>query len=121
GDRGELAAAAAEQAELEQATAAVEEVALPLERRDVPLSEVSEQLQRLAESPAVQEQAELAESVAAAQAALESAQASENEAAFIAAREQVSQALSDFSASVSDAETLDRKIVVWVSTWVQRA
>ncbi len=96
----------AQHVQLEEAHAAVEEVAEVLERDDASLSEVSEQLQKLAETQHVQEQAGLAESVAAAQAAIESAQASDDEAALAAAREQVSQVLTDFTASVSDAETL---------------
>jgi chemosensory pili system protein ChpA (sensor histidine kinase/response regulator) len=95
------------QVQVEEASAVAEEAAEALERDDAPLSEVSEHLQKLAETPLVQEQAELAESVAAAQAALESAQASDDEAAMAAAREQVSQVLSDFTQSVSDAETLE--------------
>ncbi|MGC4060312.1 MAG: Hpt domain-containing protein [Aquabacterium sp.] len=95
------------QVQVEEASAVAEEAAEALERNDAPLSEVSEHLQKLAETPLVQEQAGLAESVAAAQAALESAQASDDEAAMAAAREQVSQVLSDFTQSVSDAETLD--------------
>ncbi len=96
----------AQHVQLEEAHAVVEEVAEVLERDDASLSEVSEQLQKLAETQHVQEQAGLAESVAAAQAAIESAQASDDEAALAAAREQVSQVLTDFTASVSDAETL---------------
>ncbi|KGM41219.1 hypothetical protein JY96_17310 [Aquabacterium sp. NJ1] len=96
----------AQHVQMEEAHAVVEEVAEVLERDDASLSEVSEQLQKLAETQHVQEQAGLAESVAAAQAAIESAQASDDEAALAAAREQVSQVLTDFTASVSDAETL---------------
>lgn len=96
----------AQHVQLEEAHAMVEEVAEVLERDDASLSEVSKQLQKLAETQHVQEQAGLAESVAAAQAAIESAQASDDGAALAAAREQVSQVLTDFTASVSDAETL---------------
>jgi len=96
----------AQHVQLEEAHAVVEEVAEVLERDDASLSEVSEQLQKLAETQHVQEQAGLAESVAAAQAAIESAQASDDEVALAAAREQVSQVLTDFTQSVSDAETL---------------
>ncbi|MBI5926899.1 MAG: Hpt domain-containing protein [Aquabacterium sp.] len=96
----------AQHVQQEEAHAVAEEVAEVLERDDASLTEVSEQLQKLADTPHVQEQAELAESVAAAQAALESAQASDDESALAAAREQVSQVLSDFTQSVSDAETL---------------
>ncbi len=94
------------QVQREEAHAVAEEVEEVLERDDASLTEVSEHLQKLAETPHVQEQVELAESVAAAQAALESAQASEDETALAAAREQVSQVLEDFRQSVSDAETL---------------
>ncbi|TAK87832.1 MAG: response regulator [Aquabacterium sp.] len=96
----------AQHVQQEEAHAVAEEVAEVLERDDASLTEVSEQLQKLADTQHVQEQAGLAESVAAAQAALESAQASEDETALAAAREQVSQVLSDFTQSVSDAETL---------------
>ncbi|RTL33894.1 MAG: response regulator [Burkholderiales bacterium] len=105
-DPVEVVAQHVHQVQLEEAHAVAEEAAEVLERTDAPLSEVSEHLQKLAETPHVQEQAGLAESVAAAQAALESAQASNDEQALAAAREQVSQVLSDFTQSVSDAETL---------------
>jgi chemosensory pili system protein ChpA (sensor histidine kinase/response regulator) len=96
----------AQHVQREEAAAAAEDVAEVLERDDVSLTEVSEQLQKLAETSHVQSQSELAESLAAAQAALESAQASDDEAAAAAAREQVAQVLTDFTESVSDAETL---------------
>jgi len=105
-DPVEAAAQHVQQVQLEEAHAVAEEVVEALARNDAPLSEVSEQLQKLAETPHVQEQAELAGHVAAAQAALASAQATDNEAELAAAREQVSQVMSDFAQSVSDAATL---------------
>ncbi|MDO9237938.1 MAG: Hpt domain-containing protein [Aquabacterium sp.] len=82
------------QVQREEAQAVAEDVVQAMEREDAPLSEVTEQLQKLADTPHVQEQAALAEDVAAAQAALQSAQDNDNEAELLAAREQVSLVLS---------------------------
>ncbi len=78
----------------QEAQAAAGEVAQTLERSDVPLSEVSDQLDRLAEMPHVQEQRELADNLAAAQAALVTAQSSDDLESVAAAREQVANVLS---------------------------
>ncbi len=85
------------QVQLEEAQAVASDVADALEGPDASLSEVSDQLQKLAETSHVQEQSELAESLAAAQAALSMAQASPDASALTAAREQVAQVLSELA------------------------
>lgn len=96
-DPVEAVAQHAQQLQLEAAQAVAGDVAVTLERADAPLSEVSEQLQKLADMPHVQEQTELADILAEARAALETAQTSQDEESVAAAREQVAQVLSDFT------------------------
>ena len=93
-DPVEAVAQHVQQVQQEEAQAAAGEVAQTLERSDVPLSEVSDQLDRLAEMPHVQEQRELADNLAAAQAALVTAQSSDDLESVAAAREQVANVLS---------------------------
>ncbi len=96
-DPVEAVAQHVQQIQQEEAQAAADEVVQTLERGDTPLSEVSDQLNRLAEMPHVQEQPELADSLAAAQIALASAQSSADEDSVAAAREQVASVLSDLT------------------------
>ncbi|MFW9616701.1 Hpt domain-containing protein [Aquabacterium sp.] len=106
-DPVEAVAQHVEQIQLEEAQAAAEDVVLALQSDEASLSDVSEHLQKLVETPHVQEQTDLADSLAAAQAALATAQSSDDSDAVAAAREQVAQVLSDFTQSVSDDATLD--------------
>jgi chemosensory pili system protein ChpA (sensor histidine kinase/response regulator) len=96
-DPVEAAAQHVEQVHREEAQAVAEEVAQALAQPDAPMEDVSEQLQKLAETPHLQVQSELADSLAAAQAALAEAQAQSDGAALEAAREQVAQVLSDLA------------------------
>src|SRR5690606_20305341 len=73
------------------------EVAQTLERSDASLSDVTDQLNRLAEMQHVQDTPELADSLAAAQAALATAQSSDDLDSVAAAREQVANVLSDLT------------------------
>uniref|UniRef100_UPI0025C38F2B Hpt domain-containing protein n=1 Tax=Aquabacterium sp. TaxID=1872578 RepID=UPI0025C38F2B len=86
-----------QQAQREEAVAAAEELGETLARADAPLSDLSERLQKLADTPHVQEQADLAGELAAAQAALDQARAQDDEASLSAAREQVAQLVSDIA------------------------
>jgi chemosensory pili system protein ChpA (sensor histidine kinase/response regulator) len=88
------------QVEKQEAQAVAEEVVQALEQveqGDLSLDQVSEQLQKLADTPHVQEQSELAVNLAAAQAALDQALQSDDAASAEAAREQVSQVLADLT------------------------
>ena len=96
-DPVEAVAQHVQQVQQEEAQAAAGEVAQTLERGDAPLSEVSDQLHRLAEMPHVQEQRELSDNLAAAQAALVTAQSSDDQDSVTAAREQVASVLSDLT------------------------
>ena len=96
-DPVEAVAQHVQQVQQEEALAVADEVVQSLERSDVPLSEVSDQLNRLAETRHVQEQRELADNLAAAQAALATAQTSDDEASVAAAREQLAHVLSDLT------------------------
>ncbi|AWI54214.1 hybrid sensor histidine kinase/response regulator [Aquabacterium olei] len=96
-DPVEAAAQHVEQVHREEAQAVAEEVAQALAQPDAPIEDVSEQLQKLAETPHLQVQSELADNLAAAQAALAEAQAQSDDAALEAAREQVAQVLSDLT------------------------
>lgn len=99
-DPVEAAAHHVQQVEKQEAQAVAEEVVQALEQAgqgDVSLDVVSEQLQKLAETPHVQEQSELAGTLAAAQAALDQALQTDDAASTAAAREQVSQVLADLT------------------------
>ncbi len=99
-DPVEAAAHHVQQVEKQQAQAVAEEVVQALEQAgqgDVSLDVVSEQLQKLAETPHVQEQSELAGTLAAAQAALDQALQADDAESTAAAREQVSQVLADLT------------------------
>ncbi|MBH1987528.1 MAG: Hpt domain-containing protein [Burkholderiales bacterium] len=99
-DPVEAAAHHVQQVEKQEAQAAAEEVVLSLEQDDVGLDVVSERLQKLAETPHVQDQAELAGHLAAAQAAVDQARQAgdaDSAAASAAAREQVVQVLADLT------------------------
>ncbi len=96
-DPVEAVAQHVQQVQLEEAQLVADDVAQVLDRPDAPLSEVSDQLQKLADTPHVQEQGELADSFAAAQAALASAQAAPDASTEAAAREQVAQLLSELA------------------------
>ncbi|MCH8181371.1 MAG: Hpt domain-containing protein [Proteobacteria bacterium] len=111
-DPVEAAAHHVHQAEKEAAQAVAEGVAQALEQvrgqDDASLDEVSEQLQKLAETHHVQEQSELADQLAAAQAALASARAAgegEGDAqALAAAREQAAEQVALVLADLQPAE-----------------
>ncbi len=99
-DPVEAAAHHVQQVEKQEAQAVAEEVVQALEQAgqgDASLDLVSEQLQKLAETPHVQEQSELAGTLAAAQAALDQALQTDDAASTAAAREQVSQVLADLT------------------------
>lgn len=108
-DPVEAAAHHVHQVEKEEAQAVAEEAAQVLEQAmgqaqgEAGLDAVSEQLQKLAETPHVQEQAELADQLAAAQAALDQAlQSAHGDAGAVAAAreqaaEQVAQVLADLT------------------------
>jgi len=110
-DPVEAAVQHVEHVQREEAQAVAEEVSETLERADASLNDVSEQLQKLAETPHIQEQADLVDSLAQAQAALASAQESADEASQAAAREQVSQVLSDLSQAISLPEEAPEPVV----------
>ncbi|RZL09198.1 MAG: hybrid sensor histidine kinase/response regulator, partial [Rubrivivax sp.] len=77
-------------------------------RDDVPLLSLSDELQVLADTPLVQEQADLAASVASAQAALErAADHGDDEQVQQQSREEVVAALNDFVQSMSEPMGLD--------------
>ncbi len=96
-DPVEAAAQHVEQIQREEAQAVAEEVAQALAQADAPIDDVTEQLQKLAETPHVQVQTDLADTVAAAQAALAEAQSGADASALQAAREHVAQVLSDLA------------------------
>lgn len=99
-DPVEAAAHHVQQVEKQQAQAVAEEVVQALEQAgqgDLSLDAVSEQLQKLADTPHVQEQSELAGTLAAAQAALDQALQTDDAESTAAAREQVSQVLADLT------------------------
>ncbi|MEY2843651.1 MAG: hypothetical protein RI920_1688, partial [Pseudomonadota bacterium] len=84
-----------------EAQTAAEEVAEALVRQDVSLSEVNDQLHKLSESPHVSEQTGLSDTVALAKAVLASAQESQDVQLLEAAREHVSQVVSDLAQSIA--------------------
>ncbi len=84
-----------------EAQTAAEEVAEALVRQDVSLSEVSDQLHKLAETPHVSEQTGLSDTVALAKAVLASARESQDDQLLEAAREHVSQVVSDLAQSIA--------------------
>jgi chemosensory pili system protein ChpA (sensor histidine kinase/response regulator) len=96
-DPVEAVAQHVQQVQQEEALAVADEVTQTLGRGDASLDEVSDQLNRLAEMPHVQDQPELAGSLAAAQAALVNAQSSDDQDSVAAAREQVAHVLSDLT------------------------
>ncbi|MDO9006499.1 MAG: Hpt domain-containing protein [Aquabacterium sp.] len=99
--------AAAQKAERDEVQTAAEAVVESVTRDEVSLSDVSDELQKLADTPMVQDQPALADTVASAQAALATAQASDDEDAQALAREQVAQVMADFAQSVSEPVGLD--------------
>ena len=99
--------AAAQKAERDEIQTAAEAVVDSVTRDEVSLSDVSDELQKLADTPMVQDQPALADTVASAQAALATAQASDDEDTQTLAREQVAQVMADFAQSVSDPVGLD--------------
>lgn len=106
-DPVEAAAHHVQQVEKQEAQAVAEEVVQALEQAgqgDASLDLVSEQLQKLAETPHVQEQSELAGTLAAAQAALDQALQTDDAASTAAAREQVSQVLADLTQPEAEPE-----------------
>ncbi len=106
-DPVEAAAHHVQQVEKQEAQAVAEEVVQALEQAgqgDVTLDVVSEQLQKLAETPHVQEQSELAGTLAAAQAALDQALQTDDAESAAAAREQVSQVLADLTQPEAEPE-----------------
>ncbi|HET8868880.1 MAG TPA: Hpt domain-containing protein, partial [Aquabacterium sp.] len=109
-DPVEAVAQHVQQVQLEEAQSVAENVVESLQREDVCLDEVSENLQKLVDNDAVKEQAELADSLAAAQAAIESAKSAQDEEAVAAAREQVAQVMADFAQSVTDPVGLDEPV-----------
>ncbi|MDE2401415.1 MAG: Hpt domain-containing protein [Burkholderiales bacterium] len=100
----EVVAQRAERDQIQTAAAAVVE---SVARNEVPLADVSSELQKLADSPMVQDQSALADSVASAQAAVATAQSSEDADAEALAREQVAHVMADFAQSVSEPVGLD--------------
>ncbi len=99
--------AAAQKAERDEVQTAAEAVIESVTRDEVSLSDVSDELQKLADTPMVQDQPALADTVASAQAALATAQASDDHDAQALAREQVAQVMADFANSVSEPVGLD--------------
>ncbi|RZL01822.1 MAG: hybrid sensor histidine kinase/response regulator [Rubrivivax sp.] len=99
--------AAAQKAERNDVQTAAEAVVESVIRDEVSLSDVSDELQKLADTPMVQDQPALADTVASAQAALATAQASGDQDAQTLAREQVAQVMADFAQSVSEPVGLD--------------
>ena len=107
-DPVEAAAHHVQQVEKEEAQAAAEEVVQALGQGDASLDDVSEHLQKLAETPHVQEQAGLVDQLAAAQATLDHARQGEHgEAdaqAVAAAREQVAEQVAQVLADLNQPE-----------------
>jgi len=107
-DPVEAAAHHVHQVEKEEAQAVAEEVVQALGQGDASLDDVSEQLQKLAETPHVQEQAGLADQLAAAQATLAHARQGEHGEAdaqtLAAAREQVAEQVAQVLADLSQPE-----------------
>ncbi|MBC7700651.1 MAG: Hpt domain-containing protein [Massilia sp.] len=99
--------AAAQKAERDEVQTAAEALVESVTRDEVSLRDVSDELQKLADTPMVQDQPALADTVASAQAALATAQASDDEDAQTLAREQVAQVMADFAQSVSEPVGLD--------------
>jgi len=102
--------AAAQKAERDEVQTAAEAVVESVTRDEVSLSDVSDELQKLADTPMVQDQPALADTVASAQAALATAQASDDQDAQTLAREQVAQVMADFAQSVSEPVGLDLSV-----------
>jgi len=107
-DPVEAAAHHVQQVEKEEAQAAAEEVVQTLGQGDASLDDVSEQLQKLAETPHVQDQAGLADQLAAVQATLDHARQGEHgetdALAMAAAREQVAEQVAQVLADLSPPE-----------------
>ncbi|MES2090094.1 MAG: Hpt domain-containing protein, partial [Pseudomonadota bacterium] len=95
------------QAERDQAQNAAEAVAESVTDDEVSLEDVSDELQKIADIPLVQDQPAFAESVASAQAAVVAAQSSDDVDAHALAREQVAQVMSDFAQSVAEPVELE--------------
>jgi chemosensory pili system protein ChpA (sensor histidine kinase/response regulator) len=100
-DPVEAAAHHVQQIEKQQAQTVAEEVSHALAQVDheggAGLAAVSQQLQKLVDTPHVQEQTDLADDLLAAQIALDQALKSDDVASTAAAREQVEQVLADFT------------------------
>lgn len=109
-DPVEAAAHHVHQVEKEEAQAAAEEVVQALGQGDASLDDVSEHLQKLAETPHVQDQAGLADQLAAAQATLDHARQGEHgesdAQAVAAAREQVAEQVAQVLADLSQPEAV---------------
>jgi len=107
-DPVEAAAHHVQQVEKDEAQAAAEEVVQALGKGDASLDDVSEHLQKLAETPHVQDQAGLVDQLAAVQATLDQARQGEHgEAdaqAVAAAREQVAEQVAQVLADLNPAE-----------------
>ena len=112
-DPVEAAAHHVHQVEKDEAQAAAEEVVQALGQGDAGLDDVSEQLQKLAETPHVQDQAGLADQLAAAQAALDHArQGAHGEAdaqAVAAAREHVAEQVAQVLADLTQPEPVPQE------------
>jgi chemosensory pili system protein ChpA (sensor histidine kinase/response regulator) len=91
----------------------VQSLAMAAIREDVPVGEVSRDLERLSHEALVADQPALAATVAAAQAALERA---EDEFDETAAREQLALAMNDFVVTASDAAALEQPPIVQRAT-----
>ncbi len=105
-DPVEAAAHHVQQAEKEATQVAAEEIAQTLGQGDATLDEVSAQLQKLADTPHVQEQSGLSDHLASAQAALDHARLSDPDdgQALASAREHVAEQMAQVLADLSPPE-----------------
>lgn len=108
----EVMARPAEQVERVHTQEVAETLAESVVRADVPLADLSDEIQHLADTPLVQEQPSLAASLANAQAALDRAAATDDHAEQQQARDEAVAALNDFVQSVTEPVGVDEPIDV---------
>ncbi|RRS05250.1 hybrid sensor histidine kinase/response regulator [Aquabacterium soli] len=108
----EVMARPAEQVERVHSQEVAETLAESVVRADVPLADLSDELQHLADTPLVQDQPSLAASLANAQAALDRAAATDDQVEQQQARDEAVAALNDFVQSVTEPVGVDTPIDV---------
>ena len=106
----EVMARPAEQVERVHTQEVAETLAESVVRADVPLADLADELQHLAETPLVQDQPSLSASLASAQAALDRAAATDDQAEQQQARDEAVAALNDFVQSVTEPVGVDTPI-----------